>query len=158
MRNGWKAGLSLLALGAAITLSTSCEKADEGGSSEAPAQAASATVPRTTEAPSTTAAPTTTSTTSSTTTAPPTTTTQPEVVAAPALMPDVVCMNLQEAQDFIQTKGVFFSRSHDATGAGRMQVLDSNWIVVGQTPSPGTPIGELEADLAVVKYGEPNRC
>jgi hypothetical protein len=53
---------------------------------------------------------------------------------------------------------VFFSRSHDATGRDRMQLLDSNWQVVAQTPAPGTPIGELEAVLDVVEFGEPSPC
>jgi hypothetical protein len=74
------------------------------------------------------------------------------------IMPDVMCMNLQDAQDRIQEAGVFFSRSDDATGEGRNQILDSNWQVVGQTPVPGTPIGEFEAVLDVVKYGEPSPC
>jgi len=74
------------------------------------------------------------------------------------LMPDVVCLNLQDAQDTIQTRGVFFSRSRDATGEGRRQLIDSNWQVVAQTPAPGTPIGEFEAVLDVVKYGEPSPC
>ena len=73
-------------------------------------------------------------------------------------MPDVVCMNLQDAQDTIQDAGVFFSRSEDATGQGRNQILDRNWQVVSQTPAPGTPIGELEAVLSVVQYGEPSPC
>lgn len=70
------------------------------------------------------------------------------------LMPDVLCMNLQAAQDEIQDRGVFFSRSEDATGQGRRQILDSGWIVVKQSPAPGQPIGELEAVLSVVKIGE----
>jgi len=70
------------------------------------------------------------------------------------LMPDVLCMNLQAAQDEIQDRGVFFSRSEDATGQGRRQILDSNWVVVKQTPAPGQPIGEFEALLSVVKIGE----
>jgi PASTA domain-containing protein len=74
------------------------------------------------------------------------------------LMPDVVCMNLQDAQDEIQDHGVFFSGSVDATGQGRNQVIDSNWIVVDQSPAPGTPIGEGDAELSVVKSGEPTDC
>ena len=105
---------------------------------------------------------TTSSTTTTTATPPPTTTTTttlpPATTAAQVLMPDVVCMNLQDAQDTIQLAGVFFSRSDDASGRGRNQVLDRNWQVVAQTPAPGTPVGELEAVLSVVKYGEPSRC
>lgn len=90
------------------------------------------------------------------TTSPPTT--MPPTTAGSALMPDVVCMNLQEAQDTIQQTGVFLSRSFDATGAGRMQVLDSNWVVVSQAPEPGAPITEGSANLGVVKIGEPSPC
>lgn len=121
---------------------------------------------------STTAAPTTTSALVTTTTAAPVATTTavspvapPPVAtpaaapaAVPAMMPDVVCMNLQDAQDTIQAAGVFFSRSADATGAGRRQVVDSNWIVVDQTPSAGSPFGEIEAVLSAVKIGEPSPC
>lgn len=96
---------------------------------------------------------TTVQTTAPATAAPPTT-------APPAsLMPDVVCMNLQDAQDYIQaTTDVFLSLSEDATGAGRSQIIDSNWIVVSQRPSPGSPIGEGDAVLSVVKLEEPNDC
>lgn len=113
----------------------------------------------TTEAPTTTAATTTEAPT--TATAPPTTappTTAPPTTPPAVLMPDVVCMNLQVAQDTIQEAGVFFSRSEDATGQERLQVLDSNWVVVAQTPAPGSAIGEGDAVLSVVKLDEPNDC
>ncbi|MFD3462530.1 PASTA domain-containing protein [Nocardia fluminea] len=67
-------------------------------------------------------------------------------------------MNLQEAQNTIQAAGVFFSRSTDASGRGRAQMMDRNWTVVAQEPAPGTPIGEGEAVLSVVKNEEPNQC
>jgi hypothetical protein len=67
-------------------------------------------------------------------------------------------MNLQAAQDLIQDHGVFYSRSEDATGQGRRQINDRNWIVVAQHPAPGAPFGEGEAVLSVVKDGEPNPC
>jgi hypothetical protein len=70
------------------------------------------------------------------------------------LMPNVLCMNLQEAQDEIQDHGIFFSRSQDASGQDRFQINDSNWIVVDQSPSVGTRIGEGDAMLSVVKIGE----
>ena len=70
------------------------------------------------------------------------------------LMPDVLCMDLQEAQDEIQDHGVFLSGSSDATGQGRSQIIDSNWVVVDQFPAPGTKIGEGDAELYVVKDGE----
>ncbi|MFK7917194.1 MAG: PASTA domain-containing protein [Ilumatobacter sp.] len=73
-------------------------------------------------------------------------------------MPDVVCMGLQRAQDEIQDRGVFFSKSVDATGEGRRQLWDRNWIVVSQDPEAGEPIGENEAVLSVVKTDEDNPC
>lgn len=74
------------------------------------------------------------------------------------LMPDVVCMGLQDAQNEIQDRGVFFSKSVDATGDGRRQLFDRNWIVVSQEPAAGEPIGENEAVLSVVKTDEDNDC
>ena len=73
-------------------------------------------------------------------------------VAEDALMPNVVGMNLQDAQDLIQEHGVFLSLSEDATGQDRNQFIDSNWVVVGQNIEPGQPFGEGEAVLSVVKY------
>jgi hypothetical protein len=79
--------------------------------------------------------------------------------AEDGLMPSVVCMNLQDAQNEIQDHGVFGSRSEDATGQGRRQILDRNWQVVAQQPDAGTAIGEFDATLFAVKYGEqPNPC
>lgn len=84
-------------------------------------------------------------------------TTQPP--KAPSIMPFVVGMNLQAAQDLIQTTGVFFSKSYDCTGRGRMQILDRDWLVVSQTPAAGSAFEENEAVLGVVKYGEsPTVC
>ena len=70
------------------------------------------------------------------------------------LMPNVVCMNLQAAQDAIQDHGVFFSRSKDASGRNRSQLIDRNWIVIKQSPAPGKMIAEGDAVLSAVKIGE----
>ena len=88
----------------------------------------------------------------------PTVTPPPTESGAGGVMPNVVCMNLQDAQDKIQENGVFFSRSFDATGDGRNQIIDSNWIVVSQDPPAGSPIREGEANLGAVKIGEPSPC
>jgi len=69
-----------------------------------------------------------------------------------AQMPNVVGMNLQDAQDLIQEHGVFLSLSEDATGQDRNQFIDSNWVVVGQNIEPGQPFGEGDAVLSVIKY------
>ena len=85
-------------------------------------------------------------------------TTTTSAQAEGGIMPDVVCMNLQDAQDLIQENGIFFSRSEDATGQGRLQIIDSNWRVVAQDPPPDSPIGEGDAVLSVVREGEPSSC
>jgi len=73
-------------------------------------------------------------------------------------MPNVVCLDLQTAQDTIQAETtLFWSDSRDATGRDRMQLLDSDWLVVGQTPAAGTPLSEDDVPmLDVVKFGEGN--
>ena len=80
-----------------------------------------------------------------------------------ALMPDVMCMNLQDAQDTIQEAGVFFSRSDDATGEGRHQIIDSNWQVVGQIPPPARRSASsrpcsTSSSTANPAPAEPRRC
>lgn len=61
------------------------------------------------------------------------------------VMPSFIGVNLQEAQDGVQTRGIFFSASHDLLGA-RSQLIDSNWKVCTQTPAAGTPIKGSAAD------------
>ena len=47
------------------------------------------------------------------------------------------------------------SDSRDATGRNRTQIIDSNWLVVGQTPAPGTSLASGDIPmLDVVKFGE----
>lgn len=70
------------------------------------------------------------------------------------LMPDVVCMDLQSAQDLIQDQGVFYSRSEDATGEDRNQIVDSNWIVIEQNIMPGDRFDEGDVVLKVLKEDE----
>ena len=115
-----------------------------GGGSSAAVEATTTTTQKST----TTLAPTTVAPT----TVPPTT----QAPKAPSIMPNVVGMNLQAAQDLIQTTGVFFSKSVDCTGRDRMQILDRDWQVVSQTPAAGAEFGENEAVLGVVKIGEGN--
>src|SRR3954468_15564874 len=71
-------------------------------------------------------------------------------------MPDVVGMDLQSAQDLVQTFGVFYSVSHDLLGS-RNQLIDSNWMVCDQSVAPGQRVtGSVEGqlDFGVVKRGE----
>lgn len=130
------------------------------GSSEDASAAAPATTSTVTAAPAATYAPPASSAVALPSATVPAASPSPAPASAPTLvpMPNVMCMNLQDAQDLIQENGVFFSRSADASGKGRNQVVDSNWIVVGQTPAVGALIGEGDAVLSVVKIGEPNPC
>lgn len=70
------------------------------------------------------------------------------------VMTNVVCMGLQEAQDLIQDQGVFFSRSEDASGQKRSQIIDSNWTVVDQNIAPGQRFDEGDVVLKVLKIDE----
>ncbi len=116
------------------------------------------------DTPTTTLPPATTTTVAPpTTTVPPTTLavadTAPVPAAAPApktgTVPNVVGVDLQLAQDTLQAAGFYILRSHDATGQGRLQVLDRNWTVVDQTPSGGTVTSLSEVvDLGAVKDEE----
>jgi hypothetical protein len=67
----------------------------------------------------------------------PTTTKSPE---ASFIMPKVVGMNLQLAQDLLQSKGSFILDQEDFKGLSRLQVLDSNWKVCKQSPSAGKKV------------------
>ncbi|KAB2807521.1 hypothetical protein F9L07_26140 [Pimelobacter simplex] len=71
------------------------------------------------------------------------------------VMPSLVGMNLQAAQDQLQALGSFLLTQTDATGAGRFQVLDRNWKVCFQVPAPGssTPLSKL-IELGAVKLEE----
>jgi beta-lactam-binding protein with PASTA domain len=85
--------------------------------------------------------------------------TAPLPAAAPVVrtgtVPNVVGIDLQLAQDTLQAAGFYVLRSHDATGQGRLQVLDRNWTVVDQTPSGGTVMLLSEVvDLGAVKDEE----
>jgi hypothetical protein len=83
--------------------------------------------------------------------------TQSTPVVVDFAMPAVVGMDLQSAQNLIQTNGVFVSLSHDLLGT-RAQVLDANWTVCTQNIPAGERVtGEVEGaiDLGVVKLGEP---
>lgn len=156
VRGNRSAGVAVaLGIGVAVAGSlTAC------GSSEDASAAAPATTSTVTAAPAATYAPPASSAVALPSATVPAASPSPAPASAPTLvpMPNVMCMNLQDAQDLIQENGVFFSRSADASGKGRNQVVDSNWIVVGQTPAVGALIGEGDAVLSVVKIGEPNPC
>jgi hypothetical protein len=63
-----------------------------------------------------------------------------ESTAAPIVMPDLVGMNLQVAQDALQALGSYILDQEDASGLDRLQIIDSNWHVCAQEPAPGSTI------------------
>jgi hypothetical protein len=74
--------------------------------------------------------------------------------AAPTV-PSLVGLGLQTAQDTAQAKGFYNLTSHDASGDGRMQILDRNWKVCDQNPAAGSPSPhDVKIDLGAVKIGE----
>jgi beta-lactam-binding protein with PASTA domain len=58
------------------------------------------------------------------------------------VVPDEVGKNHQAAQDDLQAHGLYNLAEEDATGQGRMLVLDRNWKVVSQSPAPGTKVAD----------------
>ncbi|SEU28432.1 PASTA domain-containing protein [Nonomuraea wenchangensis] len=66
-------------------------------------------------------------------------------------LPDVVGMNLQAAQDFLQAKGFYILDDQDATGQGRLQVFDRNWQVVRQDPAAGR---RVPTDTLITLYAK----
>jgi len=146
---GTRSRMSAVALSfAVVTAVSAC------GGGEAESDSAASSEP-------TTAAPTTPLQQSpSETPAPaPPTSTAPPAPTTPAVsftMPDFVGMDLQSAQDLVQTNGVWLSVSHDLLGS-RNQAIDSNWMVCDQNIPAGQQVtGEAEGtiDFGVVKRGE----
>lgn len=60
--------------------------------------------------------------------------------AAAAVIPDVVGVNHQLAQDTMQAAGFYVLTEEDATGQGRLLINDRNWVVVSQDPAAGTTV------------------
>jgi hypothetical protein len=83
--------------------------------------------------------------------------TDPAPTKPPAgVIPKVVCLDLQRAQDSMQAAGYLNLLSRDGTGRGRSQLLDRNWVVTAQAPAPGArPALTSRVMLTAVKYGEP---
>jgi hypothetical protein len=57
-----------------------------------------------------------------------------------AVLPNVVGMNHQTAQDTMQAHGFWRLREEDATGQHRLLILDRNWVVVSQQPRGGSRV------------------
>ena len=78
-----------------------------------------------------------------------------EAVAETFKMPSVVGMNLQDAQDLLQSLGSYVMDQEDASGRGRLQLLDRNWKVCTQDPGAGKSVDiSAVVTLGSVKLGE----
>ena len=72
-----------------------------------------------------------------------------------AVVPDVVGMNHQLAQDTLQASGFYLLDEQDATGQGRMLIYDRNWEVVRQSVPAGSSVPVTETiTLYSKKIGE----
>ncbi|MFD2081900.1 hypothetical protein SAMN05421678_101134 [Actinopolymorpha cephalotaxi] len=72
------------------------------------------------------------------------------------LLPNLVGMGLQSAQEAARGAGFENLTSHDALGRGRHQILDRSWRVCGQAPAPGRWAKDSPIDLGAVRLEE--RC
>lgn len=72
------------------------------------------------------------------------------------VVPDVVCHDLQDAQDALREAGFFVVIAKDGLGGKRYPLVDRNWIVLGQSAKAGSsPEKSATVQLTVVKFGEP---
>ncbi|OXM73065.1 hypothetical protein CF166_11115 [Amycolatopsis sp. KNN50.9b] len=68
-------------------------------------------------------------------------------------VPDVSGLNHQQAQDTMQAAGLYNLREVDGKGLGRVLVVDSNWVQVGQDPPAGTKVtADTVITLTAIKY------
>ncbi|XVU22914.1 PASTA domain-containing protein [Actinoplanes sp. CA-054009] len=129
------------AQGAAAQASAQQTTAATATTSAVPAQPAElpTTAPATTKPVSTTAAATTKPV--------------PTTAAAPAKVkvPSGVGLDYQSAQDLWRAAGLVVAPAKDATGAHRLPVIDSNWVVLGQDLKPGSTVESGSLITATVK-------
>jgi PASTA domain-containing protein len=71
------------------------------------------------------------------------------------VMPDLHCMDHQDAQDKLQSLGLRNLGETDGTGQGRLLIIDHNWVVIKQSVSAGERIPlTTKVILTSVKDGE----
>jgi beta-lactam-binding protein with PASTA domain len=64
-------------------------------------------------------------------------------------------MDLQLAQDKVEAAGLHNARAEDASGRGRGQFQDQEWVVVDQSPAAGTKVRPgTEVRFSVLAYGD----
>jgi hypothetical protein len=71
-------------------------------------------------------------------------------------VPNEVGKQHQAAQDDLQAHGLFNIAEEDATGQGRLLLIDRNWHVVAQSPAAGEKVADDAAiTLKSKKYTDP---
>ena len=82
----------------------------------------------------------------------------PAAPAAPApaapssvLVPNAIGKDYQTAQNLWRAAGLHVTPAIDALGAHRVAVLDSNWVVLSQSPAPGSSVPTDTAITATIK-------
>lgn len=76
-------------------------------------------------------------------------------VAETFIMPSLVGVNLQKAQNLLQARGSFLLTQTDGTGQARFQMLDLGWKVCAQDPAAGTVTDIVTlVELITVKLAE----
>lgn len=60
-------------------------------------------------------------------------------------------MNYQQAQDLWRGAGLHVAPTIDGTGAHRLTIIDSNWVVLSQNPPAGTVVDRDGFIAATVK-------
>jgi hypothetical protein len=71
------------------------------------------------------------------------------------VVPDVVGLDHQAAQDALQGEGLWLLAEEDCTGQGRMLLFDRNWEVVSTDPPAGARVTEdTTITLCSKKQGE----
>lgn len=66
-------------------------------------------------------------------------------------VPDGIGMNYQDAQDLWRSSGLVVMPATDATGANRIPIIDSGWVVLDQDPAPGALVKDGSEITATVK-------
>jgi hypothetical protein len=80
----------------------------------------------------------------------------PPAASKKITVPNVVGKNHQDAQDTMQSVGLYALAEEDATGQGRMLIIDRNWHVVRQSPAAGSRVSEnTTITLSSKKYSDP---
>jgi hypothetical protein len=76
--------------------------------------------------------------------------------AEPGVVPDVVCKDLQDAQDLLTAAGFRYAVAVDESGKNRSTFFPRDWIVIFQSEAAGAkPPATQRITLRVVRYAEP---